>query len=152
MIPQELVERLAEARSKRLWLELLGEEGAGLADYTDDAKAAALAEAREDVELIWGVATAQLVLERAAHGAELDRWKSDYQKALNGEPVAACEGCGAQLFEGDDYVSDPGDVHGCWHTMTDIPPKRERACYAYRVGKCHALDKADRGASKGGKP
>jgi hypothetical protein len=47
----------------------------------------------------------------------------------------SCEGCGAPLFEGDDYVSDPNDIHGCWAALTDRPSKRERPCYAYRVGK-----------------
>lgn len=52
----------------------------------------------------------------------------------------ACEGCGAPLFDGDDYVSDPDDCSGCWAAMTDRPSERERPCYAYRVGKEQAGD------------
>jgi hypothetical protein len=46
-----------------------------------------------------------------------------------------CEHCGAPLIEGDDYVSNPDGCSGCWSAMTDHPSKRQRPCYAYRVGK-----------------
>ena len=51
-----------------------------------------------------------------------------------------CEACGAPLFDGDDYVSDPDGVSGCWAAMTDLPSKQGRPCYAYRVGKASASD------------
>lgn len=55
----------------------------------------------------------------------------------------SCEGCGAPLFDGDDFVTGPEDgCSGCWAAMTDLPSKRERPCYAYRVGKPSAI--ADR--------
>ena len=81
-------------------------------------------------------AIAQLEMER-------DRWKADYWRALDGEPVASCEKCRAYFFDGDDYVSDPGGVHGCWYSMTDIKSKRDRPCYAYRVDKADARPKED---------
>lgn len=55
---------------------------------------------------------------------------------------ASCEGCQAPLLDGDDFVTDPEDgCSGCWAAMTDLPSKRERPCYAYRVGKPSAGSK-----------
>lgn len=52
----------------------------------------------------------------------------------NCEAVSTCEGCGAPLFADDDFVAGE-DASGCWSAMTDTPSKRERPCYAYRVGE-----------------
>jgi hypothetical protein len=60
--------------------------------------------------------------------------------------VTTCEGCQAPLFENDDYISDPDGCSGCWATMTDAPSKRERPCYAHRVGKPDANERVEIGA------
>lgn len=72
--------------------------------------------------------------EIAALRSEVERLRTDLSHA---EPVAHCEGCQAPLFDGDDFVSSE-DCSGCWHTMTDAPTKRDRPCFAYRVGKPEA--------------
>lgn len=73
--------------------------------------------------------------------AEISRLKEENGRLRDDvsgrEPVATCEGCRAPMFEGDDFVSGE-DCSGCWYTMTDAPTKRDRPCYAYRVGKCSA--------------
>jgi hypothetical protein len=70
--------------------------------------------------------------------AEVEALREDCRKLLENEPVATCESCGTWLLDGDDYVTDPDGVAGCWAAMTDVPSKTERKCYAYRVGKCDA--------------
>ncbi len=65
--------------------------------------------------------------------AENERLRADLEKTC--PSVSSCEACGAPLLDGDDYVSDPDGVNGCWHAMTDVRPDRERPCYAYRIGK-----------------
>lgn len=70
--------------------------------------------------------------------AENARLREDFAKLHRGvdEVIASCEGCGAPLMCGDDYVSDEdGDCSGCWAAMTDFPAVSGRPCYAYRVGK-----------------
>lgn len=69
---------------------------------------------------------------------EVDALREDCRKLLENEPVATCESCGTWLLDGDDYVTDPDGVAGCWASMTDVQSKTERQCYAYRVGKCDA--------------
>lgn len=73
------------------------------------------------------LATENLRIRRENEWLRDDLTKSDWE--------VSCEGCGAPLFEGDDYVSDPDGCSGCWASMTDLPSKRQRPCYAYRVGK-----------------
>ncbi len=70
----------------------------------------------------------------AASLAENARLRADCLKLGNSEIVTYCEGCGAWLLPDDDYVAGE-DVSGCWAAVTDEPSKRERPCYAYRVGK-----------------
>lgn len=70
--------------------------------------------------------------------AEVEALREDCRKLLENEPVATCESCGTWLLDGDDYVTDPDGFAGCWASMTDVPSKTERQCYAYRVGKCDA--------------
>lgn len=70
--------------------------------------------------------------------AEVEALREDCRKLLENEPVATCESCGTWLLDGDDYVTGPDGVAGCWASMTDVPSKTERKCYAYRVGKCDA--------------
>ena len=65
---------------------------------------------------------------------QLASLRNDLSLALAHEQVATCEGCSAPLMDCDDYVSGE-DCSGCWAAMTDAPSKRERPCYAYRVGK-----------------
>ena len=69
---------------------------------------------------------------------------ADLQTACDEEAVAACEACGAPLFTNDDFVTGD-DVSGCWAAMTDAPSRRERPCYAYRLGKASANDTAQAG-------
>lgn len=69
-----------------------------------------------------------------AKDAEIARLREDVER-FDDNAATWCESCGAPLFDGDDFVSDPDSVAGCWHSMTDLPSKRERPCYAYRVGK-----------------
>jgi hypothetical protein len=54
------------------------------------------------------------------------------------EQVSACEGCGAPLCDGDDFVTDEEGCSGCWWAMTDAEPTKPRPCYASRVGKTSA--------------
>jgi hypothetical protein len=61
---------------------------------------------------------------------EVERLRADLARF---DADLACEGCGAPLYEGDDYVTDPDGVAGCWSAMTDVPSKRESPCFAYRV-------------------
>lgn len=75
----------------------------------------------------------------AGQGRIIEALRSDLAK---GEPVAQCEGCQAPLFFDDDYVGDPDGCYGCWAAMTDFSSKRERPCYAYRVGKPSAASAA----------
>lgn len=75
----------------------------------------------------------------AAQAIELATLRADLAANSADAQVASCEGCGAPLFEGDDFVSNPDCVSGCWYAMTDLPSKRERPCYAYRVGKRSAV-------------
>lgn len=65
---------------------------------------------------------------------ENERLRADAERLLSEEPIATCEGCGAYLFDGDDYFTDPDGIEGCW-AMTNTPSKRERPCYSYRVGE-----------------
>ncbi len=67
--------------------------------------------------------------------ALVERLRADCLALAENEILDHCEGCGAWLLSSDDYVSDPDGVVGCWAAMTDLPSKRERPCYAYRVGK-----------------
>lgn len=60
--------------------------------------------------------------------------RADCKRLAESEIIANCENCGSWLLPDDEYVSND-DVSGCWHGMTDVPSKRERPCYAYRVGK-----------------
>jgi hypothetical protein len=75
---------------------------------------------------------ARLSADLAAAKADNERLILDVEK--NSDPVAHCEGCGAPLFADEDWVSGE-DCSGCWHAVTDAEPKRERPCFAYRVGK-----------------
>lgn len=79
-----------------------------------------------------------------AKRAEIERLRAANEKLVadlaaysENEVCATCEGCAAPLFSEDDYVSND-DMSGCWAAMTDLPSKRERPCYAYRVGKVDA--------------
>lgn len=54
------------------------------------------------------------------------------------EQVGSCEGCGAPLCDGDDFVTDEEGCSGCWWAMTDAEPSKPRPCYASRVGKASA--------------
>lgn len=46
--------------------------------------------------------------------------------------AGACEGCGALLFDGDDFHSD--DVVGCWPWATGFHEStKSNPCYKYRV-------------------
>ncbi|WP_420140189.1 hypothetical protein [Sphingomonas sp.] len=77
------------------------------------------------------LATAERVKALEAENARLRADLKHSEDAV----VGNCEGCLAPLFDGDDFVSDPDGVSGCWSAMTDLPSKRERPCFAYRVGK-----------------
>lgn len=69
---------------------------------------------------------------RAEAMEEADKLRRDLSHASDAA-LAACERCGAPLFEGDEYVSDPDGISGCWASMTKLPPKQQRRCYAYRT-------------------
>jgi hypothetical protein len=64
--------------------------------------------------------------------------RADLTMAAESEMAANCERCGAPLFVGEDFVSDPDGVAGCWYAVTDIQSKRDRPCFAHRVGKPEA--------------
>lgn len=71
--------------------------------------------------------------------------QADLAMAAESEVVANCEQCGAPLFVGEDFVSDPDGVAGCWYAVTDIQSKRDRPCFAHRVGKPEARARSARG-------
>lgn len=71
--------------------------------------------------------------------AELEAARADNERLIvdiekNSDPAAHCEGCGAPLFVDEDWVSSD-DCSGCWYALSDAKHKRERPCFAYRVGK-----------------
>lgn len=96
-------------------------------------------EGNADVEQAVREFAAVIAREFEALEAENARLREDVKRATEDEVVAHCEGCGAWLLSGDDFVSSPDDcISGCWHTMTDQRSGRDRPCYAYRVGKSDA--------------
>jgi len=121
-IPQEVADRENEASSH---CGPYGTETA--ADYMDDYDRLLMLEAATELTAL-RARVAQLEGDNA-------RLREDFKKALSVEVMAHCESCHAPLFEGEDWVSDPDCVYGCWHSMTDIKSKRDRPCFAYRVGK-----------------
>ena len=91
----------------------------------------------------YGVGSTAVLIDRALSAHTRDpqglveaneKLRDDVRRLATEEVVAQCEGCAAPLLSGDDYVSSE-DCSGCWAAMSDLPSKRERPCYAYRVGK-----------------
>jgi hypothetical protein len=76
---------------------------------------------------------------------ELEKLQADNEKlradlAKNCDPWMGCEGCGAPLFDDDDFVSD--DCAGCWAMMAEDGHTMNRPCYAYRVGEADANERS----------
>ena len=101
--------------------------------YCDDAK-------HDTVSHPLALEAADALERKDARIAELEteneRLRTDCKTLAGSEVADHCEGCGAWLMPSDDYVTTPEDgIAGCWAAITDLPSKRERPCYAYRVGK-----------------
>jgi hypothetical protein len=64
--------------------------------------------------------------------ALIEKLRSDLLN--NCDAPHACEACGAQLFDGDDYHSE--DVTGCWPWVTNYHESTAKnPCYKYRVAE-----------------
>jgi hypothetical protein len=83
-----------------------------LPEYSPDAQDEFLR--RADAILAIGPSVAGSGEENAKLRADLAKFDADF----------SCEGCGAPLFDGDDFVSDPDSCHGCWAAMTDVESSR----------------------------
>lgn len=58
--------------------------------------------------------------------------KLRHDLAAHAKANAMCEGCGAQLFDGDDFFND--EVSGCWQWASGFDKSSEDSpCYKYRV-------------------